>query len=177
MYIQYKYKKLHIKKLRILETKRLNLTNQLLKQEVEEKNAELLSQTSFIIQRNELILKIKNEVEEFYTKQNNKTLTPLFQKINTLLNSNLDSEEDWKTFLIKFEQKHTNFFKKIKETYPQLTANDLRLCACLKLNLDSKEIAALMNISVRAVENSRYRLRKKLDIPSHQHLNDFFLQI
>lgn len=177
MYIQYKYKKLHIKKLRALETRRLNLINEHLQQEVEEKNAELLSQTSFIIQRNELILKMKNEVEEFSTKQNNKTLAPLFQKINTLLNSTLDSEEDWKTFLIKFEQKHTNFFKKIKETYPQLTANDLRLCACLKLNLDSKEIAALMNISVRAVENSRYRLRKKLEIPSHQHLNDFFLQI
>ncbi|PXV63548.1 YXYXY domain-containing protein [Dysgonomonas alginatilytica] len=177
LYIQYKYKKIHIKKLRLLETKRLNLINEHLQKEVEEKNAELLSQTSFIIQRNELILKIKNEVEEFSAKQNNKTLTPLYQKINTLLNSSLDSEEDWKTFLIKFEQKHTNFFKKIKETYPQLTANDLRLCACLKLNLDSKEIAALMNISVRAVENSRYRLRKKLDIPSHQHLNDFFLQI
>ncbi len=176
-YVQYKYKKLHIKKMRILESKRLNLINEHLQQEVEEKNAELLSQTSFIIQRNELILNIKNEVEEFYTKQNNKTLAPLFQKINTLLNSNLDSEEDWKTFLIKFEQKHTHFFKKIKESYPQLTANDLRLCACLKLNLDSKEIAALMNISVRAVENSRYRLRKKLDIPSHQHLNDFFLQM
>lgn len=176
MYVQYKYRKLHIKRLRILEAKRLNIINEHLKQEVEEKNAELLSQTSFIIQRNELILKIKNEVEEFYTRQNNKTLAPLYQKINTLLNYNLDSEEDWKTFLIKFEQKHTNFFKKIKETYPQLTANDLRLCACLKLNLDSKEIATLMNISVRAVENSRYRLRKKLDIPSHQHLNDFFLQ-
>lgn len=177
LYIQYKQKKIHIKRLRILETKRLNLINEHLKKEVEEKNAELLSQTSFIIQRNELILRIKDEVEDFSTKQNNKTLAPLFQKINVLLNSNLDSEEDWKTFLIKFEQKHTSFFKKIKETYPQLTANDLRLCACLKLNLDSKEIAALMNISVRAVENSRYRLRKKLDIPSHQHLNDFFLQI
>lgn len=177
LYIQYKYKKIHLKKLRMLETKRLNLINEHLQKEVEEKNAELLSQTSFIIQRNELILKIKNEVEEFSVKQNNKTLTPLYQKINTLLNSSLDSEEDWKTFLIKFEQKHTNFFKKIKETYPQLTANDLRLCACLKLNLDSKEIATLMNISVRAVENSRYRLRKKLEIPSHQHLNDFFLQI
>lgn len=177
LYIQYKYKKIHLRKIRLLETKRLNLINEQLKKEVEQKDAELLSQTSFIIQRNELIVTIKDEVEDFYTKQNNKTLAPLYQKINTLLNNNLDSEEDWKSFLIKFEQKHTDFFKKIKESYPQLTANDLRLCACLKLNLDSKEIASLMNISVRAVENSRYRLRKKLEMPSHQNLNDFFLQI
>lgn len=175
-YIQYRYKKIHIRKLRIIESKRLSIMNEKLQQEVEEKNAELLTQTSSIIQRNEIIVGIKKEIEEFFRKQNNKTLQPLYQKISSMLNSDLDAEEDWKMFLIKFEQKHTNFFKKLKENFPQLTPNDLKLCACLKLNLDSKEIASLMNISVRAVENNRSRLRKKLNIPQHQHLSDFFLQ-
>lgn len=175
-YMKYRYKKIHLKKLRILESKRLSLVNEKLQQEVAEKNAELLSQTSSIIQRNEVILNIKNVVEEFFRNQNNKSLQPLYQKITTSLNNNLDAESDWKMFLIKFEQKHTNFFKGLKEIYPQLTPNDLKLCACLRLNMDSKEIASLMNISVRAVENSRSRLRKKLEIPPNQHLNEFFLQ-
>lgn len=172
-----RYRNLHLRKIRERETKRLKLQNTQLESQVKEKDAELLSQTSAIIQRNELMLKIKGELESFHEKFNNKSFTPLFHKINALLNSNLDAEDDWKTFLIKFEQKHPTFFKYLKTNYPQLTANDLKLCACLKLNLDSKEIASLMNVSVRAVENSRYRLRKKINIPSNQNLNDFFVEI
>ena len=145
--------------------------------EVEQKSAELLTQTSFIIQKNELILKVKDIIDDFYSKNKTASLTALYQKINALLNNNMDSEDDWKTFLIKFEEKHTGFFKKMKILYPQLTNNDLRLCACLKLNLETKEIASLMNLSVRAVENSRYRLRKKLNLNPSQNLNEFFLSM
>lgn len=176
MFVQHVDRKKHRRQMRILETRRLSSQNERLQQEVEEKNAELLSQTSFIIQRNELLVNIKNEVDEFYKKLSNKTtMLPLFHKINNLLDSNLDAENDWKMFLIKFEQKHTTFFKNLKDAYPQLTINDLKLCACLKLNLDSKEIASLMNISVRAVENSRSRLRKKLDLSPGDQLNEFFI--
>lgn len=175
-YSLYRNYKKHRKRLHIIEAKRLNIMNASLKQEIEEKNAELLTQTSSIIQRNELIQKIKNEIEDFIQKQNNKSTQPLYQKISAILNSNLDSEDDWKMFLIKFEQKHTNFFKNLKEDYPQLTPNDLKLCACLKLNLNSKDIASLMNISVRAIENNRSRLRKKLNIPANLHLSDFFMK-
>ncbi|MDL2214765.1 hypothetical protein LJC00_01085 [Dysgonomonas sp. OttesenSCG-928-M03] len=171
-----RYRNIHLMKIRSRETIRLRRKNEQLEQVVQEKNAELLTQTSFVVQRNELILKIKDELSDFYHKQNNKSLAPLFSKVNTLLNENIDTEEDWKMFLINFEQKHTDFFKKLKDFYPQLTANDLRLCACLKLNLDSKEIAALMNVSVRAIENSRSRLRKKLNISPQQQLNEFFMQ-
>lgn len=172
-----RYRNLHLIKVRMREAKRLKKHNEKLQNEVAEKNAELLSQTSFIIQRNDLIIKIKDEVESFFEKYNNKALSPLVQKINVLLNKNMDAEEDWKMFLIKFEEKHTGFFQRIKDIYPQLTANDLRLSACLRLNLDSKEIAALMNISVRAVENSRYRIRKKLSIPQNENLNEFFMKL
>ena len=177
MLVLRRYRNLHLLKIRLREAKRLSRMNQQLQNRIKEKDAELLSQTSFVIQRNELITKMKDEIEEFYRTHNNKALAPLFQKINMLFNNNLDTEEDWKMFLIKFEEKHAGFFKQLKELYPQLTANDLKLCACLKLNLDSKAIAALMNISVRAVENSRYRLRKKINIPPTDHLNDFFLKL
>jgi hypothetical protein len=160
-----------------LETKRLEILTEQLQSEVEVKNAELLSQSSFIIQKNELIEKIKTMINEFYTQNKNSSLIPLYQRINSLLDHSLNSEEDWNRFLIKFEEKHTGFFRELKQRYPQLTNHDLRLCACLKLNMESKEIASLMNLSVRAVENSRYRLRKKLNIQPAQNLYDFFLCI
>jgi len=157
------------------EAERLEKLTEHLQNEIEVKNAELLTQSSFIIQKNEMIGKIKNTLGDFYSKNKNVSLIPLYQKINNLLDQSLNSEEDWNRFLIKFEEKHTDFFKKLKRHYPQLTNSDLRLCACLKLNMESKEIASLMNLSVRAIENSRYRLRKKLNLQPAQNLNEFFL--
>jgi len=152
--------------------------NENLLNKIEEKDAELFTQTSFIIKKNELILNLKKIVDDFYTKNAQKSLLlPFIQKMNILLANNMDTEDDWNMFLIRFEQKHKNFFKKLKTMYPQLTNNDLRLCACLKLGLESKDIASLMNISVRAVENNRYRLRKKLDLKPTQNLNDCFIDI
>ncbi len=167
----------HLQRMQLQEAKYLQKMNEQLQNEIEEKNAELFTQTSFIIHKNELMLKLKEMVDEICSKNTQKSLVPLYLKINNLLVNNLNSEDDWKMFLIKFEQKHHTFFKTLKESYPQLTTNDLRLCACLKLNMDTKDIASLMNLSIRAVENNRYRLRKKLDLKPAQNLNDFFLSI
>lgn len=177
MLILRRYRNLHLQKIRARETRRLKMLTGELQQAVDQKNAELLTQTSFIIQKNELILRVKDIIDDFYSKNKSNALIALSQKINALLNTNMNTEDDWKTFLLKFEEKHTGFFKKMKILYPQLTNSDLRLCACLKLNLETKEIASLMNLSVRAVENSRYRLRKKLNILPSQNLNEFFLNI
>lgn len=167
----------HLRLMKAQEAAHLRLVNEQLQNEIEEKNAEIFTQTSFIIRKNELILKLKEIVDEICHKNTQKALLPLYQKINNLLANNLDTEDDWKMFLIKFEQKHHNFFRTLKESYPQLTNNDLRLCACLKLNMDTKDIASLMNLSIRAIENNRYRLRKKLDLKPTQNLNEFFLGI
>ncbi len=176
MIVLRRYRNMHLRKIRSRETKRLRKINEELRQEVQDKNAELLTQTFFVVQRNELLMKIRDEIEIYYNKQNNKQSSPLFYKVNSLLNANMDTENDWKTFLISFEQKHAGLFKRLKDKYPQLTSNDLRLCACLKLNLDSKAIASLMNVSVRAVENSRSRLRKKLNIGPSESLSDFIMK-
>ena len=171
-----RYRNRHLLKIRMREEQRLRRQNMNLRKEIEEKNEELFSQTSFIIQKNELIMKVKKEIDDFYNSYSGKKiLTPLYIKIESLLNRNMDIEEDWKMFLIQFEQKHTGFFKHLKKSFPDLTSNDLKLCACLKLNLSSKDIASLLNISLRGVENSRYRLRKKLGISPEQNLNEFFL--
>lgn len=174
--VKRRYRNINLQKIRAHKVKRLEILTKRQKREIEEKNAELLTQTSFIIQKNELIVKLREAVQDFYKRNENKSLIPLKQKINILLND-VDTEEDWKMFLIKFDQKHTDFFKKLKNKYPQLTSNDLRLCACIKLNLDIKETASLMNLSTRAIENNRYRLRKKLNLHSSDNLYDFFINI
>lgn len=165
------------RKMQAQEVERLLTTNEQLQREIEGKNAEMFTLASFIIRKNELILKLKELLGEVIGKNTQKSLIPLYGKINVLLTDSLNTEDDWKMFLIKFEQKHENFFKEIRSLYPQLTNNDLRLCACLKLNMATKDIASLMNLSVRAVENSRYRLRKKLNLDASQNLSEFMMGI
>jgi DNA-binding CsgD family transcriptional regulator len=76
-----------------------------------------------------------------------------------------------------FNNADSDFLKKVKSLRTTLSPNDLRLCAYLRLNLSSKEIAPLLNISVRSVEIKRYRLRKKMDLPHEDSLVEYILKI
>lgn len=172
-----RYRRSYLRKLRHEEILTLRSANQKLREELEIRDAEIFSQSSMLVAKNEVIDKIREMIGDFNQKLNNKSLTPLIYRINTFIDSHLNTEKDWRLFLIRFEQKHSGFFRVLKERYPELTGNDLRLCACLRLRLDSKEIASLMNLTVRAVENSRYRLRKKLDLKPSQNLSDFLMEI
>jgi DNA-binding CsgD family transcriptional regulator len=87
----------------------------------------------------------------------------------------IDSEMQWEVFEKHFESVHEEFLKRLKATYPDLTPRELKLCAYLRLNISSKEIATLMNISTRGVEISRYRLRKKLLLEHDTNLTDFIV--
>lgn len=83
----------------------------------------------------------------------------------------------WATYRNNFDLIHKRFFRTLHEKYPDLTSNDLRLCALLRLNLNTKEIASFTRLSVRGVEGARYRLRKKLGIPTDKSLTDFLIEI
>ena len=88
---------------------------------------------------------------------------------------NLSEEDAWTVFQENFDLIHENFFRKLKEQYPALTPTDLKLCTLLRLNYSSKEIAEMMNISIRGVEAARYRLRKKLLLSESDNLVDFMI--
>lgn len=75
-----------------------------------------------------------------------------------------------------FNELNRDFFIRLKDEYPSLTPKDLKLCAYLKMNLSTKEIATLLNVSVRGVEASRYRLRKKMDLSSDKNITELMLQ-
>ena len=93
------------------------------------------------------------------------------------IDNHLSSHDEWKIFETHFEQGHETFMKNLKNRYPDLTPGDMRLCAFLRMNLASKEIAPLMGISVRGVENHRYRLRSKLGLEHDENLIGTLLKL
>jgi DNA-binding CsgD family transcriptional regulator len=91
------------------------------------------------------------------------------------INREIDTDNQWEVFESHFESVHEEFLKRLKLKYPDLTPREMKLCAYLRLNISSKEIATLMNISTRGVEISRYRLRKKLNLSHETNLTEFIL--
>lgn len=149
----------------------IQLKNKQLNTDIESKNRELGIATMNMIKKNETLNSIKQEL------QKQKTDAQGVKPVIRLIDKNINNAEDWKFFEEAFNHADKDFFKKVKELHPQLTANDLRLCAYLRLNLTSKEIAPLLNISVRSVEIKRYRLRKKISLAREINLNDYFLNL
>jgi DNA-binding CsgD family transcriptional regulator len=93
--------------------------------------------------------------------------------LKKLLRKEIDTKLQNKIFETYFDEANEELFRRLKEKYPDLTPYDLRLCAFIKMNLSTKEIAAILNISYRGAEVSRYRLRKKMDLPREVNLSSY----
>lgn len=158
------------------EAEIIKMANEKLSSEIALKNMELAKNTMSSIRKNKMLIKIKKELETLQGELKNRVAPDYFEQIYKLINNSINSEHDWEMFENLFDQAHHDFFKRLKQTYPELTPHDFRLCAYLRLNLSSKEIAPLLNISVRGVEEKRYRLRKKLNLQADQNLMDFILE-
>ncbi|MFB9271263.1 MULTISPECIES: helix-turn-helix and ligand-binding sensor domain-containing protein [Flavobacteriaceae] len=148
----------------------MKLKNEKLQQEIDSKTRELSASTMNIIKKNEILNTIKNELSLVNEKDR---IKPVIK----IINKNLSNTGDWKLFEEAFNNADSDFLKKIKTVHPNLTPNDLRLCAYLRLNLSSKEIAPLLNISPRSVEIKRYRLRKKMELDHEKSLVEYILEI
>lgn len=155
-----------------LETKEqlTRAKNEILEKDIESKNRELAASTLNLIKKNETLSAIKTDLKKLDSTKNVKSII-------TTINANINEEDTWNLFSEAFNNADKDFLKKIKELHPKLTPNDLRLCAYLRLNLSSKEIAPLLNISVRSVEIKRYRLRKKMELEHDQSLVDYILSV
>jgi len=148
----------------------MQFKNQNLQQDIENKNRELGMSTMNLINKNELLNEIKKELVKARKIEDLKSVIKL-------INNNLNTTDDWKLFEEAFNNADKDFLKKIKNIHPSLTSNDLRLCAYLRLNLSSKEIAPLLNISPKSVEVKRYRLRKKMNLDHDVNLTNYILQL
>ena len=155
-----------------LESQRqlMEVKNQNLQQDIENKNRELGMATMNLVKRNELLNNIKDELSKGESVDESKTVIKL-------INSSLNNTSDWKLFEEAFNNVDKDFMKKVKSLHPTITPNDLRLCAYLRLNLSSKEIAPLLNISHKSVEVKRYRLRKKMGLEHDQSLSNYIIDL
>jgi DNA-binding CsgD family transcriptional regulator len=155
----------------------IRLKNIKLEAEVEHNNTELASNTMSLLQKRELLNKIKEEILKVQQEPESDKKTKDIRRILKIINEQLDVDDDWERFSLYFDRVNNDFIKILKESFPLLTPTDLRLCAYLRLNLSTKEIADLLNLSIRGVESSRYRLRKKLDMSNDVSLFDFLESI
>jgi DNA-binding CsgD family transcriptional regulator len=151
----------------------IRLKNIKLETEVEHNNAVLASNTMNLLQKRELLNKIKDEILKVHDEVEPDRRTKNIRRIIKIINEQLDTIDDWEQFSEYFDKSNNDFLRKLKENYPSLTAADLKLCAYLRLNLSTKAIADLLNLSIRGVESSRYRLRKKLALENEITLYDF----
>jgi DNA-binding CsgD family transcriptional regulator/ligand-binding sensor domain-containing protein len=156
------------------ERELIRLRNEKLEAEIKHKSKELANTTFSIIKKNELLLEIRRMLM-FHRKQSSLGQTPKFTNIVKLLDKNISTEDDWNIFESNFEKAHEEFLKRIKEQFPDLTPSDLKLCAYLRMNLSSKKIALLLGITIRGVENHRYRLRKKIGLEHDSNLIDYLM--
>jgi len=154
----------------------MKLQNDKLQAEISHKNMQLADSTLSIIRKNEVLIEIKGELEKQKEELGSRYPARYLQRLTTLIDKNISNDNDWEVFEALFDQAHQNFFQRLKQSFPDLTQSDLKLCAYLKLNLSSKEIAPLLNISIRGVEIRRYRLRKRLALVADHNLVEFIMQ-
>lgn len=159
------------------ENEMIRIKNENLQEVMKRKERELALSTMHIIQKNELINKLKNELRKLQTATNDKSVKEIASDIIRKVSKDVDNKQEWRTFELHFEQVHEDFIKRLKERFPDLTSRELRLCVYLKMNMSSKEIANLMNISPRGVEISRYRVRKKLNLDRAEGLSEILMEI
>lgn len=152
------------------------LQKEQLEQGLIQKSEELANSTMSLIQKNELLIQLKEELNRLKTRSANRLQGEDFGRINTLIDTNISSDKDWKLFESNFNKVHEQFLKHLIANYPELGQGDLKLAAYLRMNLSTKEIAQLLNITHRSVELKRYRLRKKLNLDADTNLGEFMIK-
>lgn len=158
------------------EKELIRLKNEKLEAEIEYKNAELASTAMNLVQKKEFMVKLTDELNKLSKGKEVVDASDL-KKIIRSLGSEEKLDEEWKQFSIHFNNVHSNFLVTLKNIHPDLSAHELKLCAYLRMNLSSKEMAKLMSISVKGVEINRYRLRKKLQLQPKEDLFQYLLNV
>lgn len=151
------------------------LKHEKLEADILHKNRELISTTLHLAHKNEVFKRVKSDIDKL-----SKTCTDLDTKANLMaiikvLSTEEDAEAGWEEFVAHFNKLHTGFFDNLKSSYPELSPKDLKMCAYLRMNLTTKEISTLSNITPRGVEGARYRLRKKFGLTGNDNLVAFLM--
>ncbi len=151
----------------VLENQK-QLKEQQFQNDLEHKENQLNAITFQMLQKNELLDEIKSTIEKDKLSE---------QQLLKMVNKHFTQGQSWNDFDKYFESLNKNFYTRLKQKYPDISSNDLKICALIKLNLSIKEMASILNISPDSVKTARYRLRKKLQLATEENLTDFILSI
>lgn len=143
--------------------------------EIDQKNRELASYTMNFVQKSELMEQLKANLQD--VRAADETSAKKIHAIGKLIDSSYKIDRDWENFKLRFESVHHDFFKLLKEKYPDLTNADMKLCALLRLNMNIKEAAEFLGTTPDSAKTARWRLRQRFKLPKHVNLVDFILNI
>ena len=148
-----------------------------MKREFEIKAEDLAASTMNLQRKNELLQKISGgvdrSIESIRSGEDPRTQLQRLRSLTEMIRSNIEHDTDWKKFQTNFDLVYDDFLKRLETQYPQLSVSDKKICAYLKMDLSSKEMAPLLGMTVRSVEMTRYRLRQKLGLGREDNLSDF----
>ena len=167
----------YIQQVSLSEKKIIKLKNDKLKSEMIHRDKELANQTMDLIRKNKFLAKIKEELEKIKMSSTDELLKEKISSLIGKIDKDIDHNKQWEVFETAFDDVHEDFLNRLKSRFPTLTPKELRLCAYLRMNISTKEIAPLMNISIRGVEICRYRVRKKLNIDRDTNLTSLIIDL
>lgn len=154
--------------------KRNKIQREKLDNDLEFKEKELTTHALHLAHKNEVLLDLKSQLKELKSSSPN---SRNYQKIINTINLDINNDNNWEQFKTYFEDVHKDFNSKVMRSYPEVSNNDLRLMSLLKMNLSSKEIANILNISAEGVKKARYRLRKKLNLTTEKSLQELVIEL
>ena len=158
---------------RLAEKEILDLKHDQLKSEMIFRDKELANQTMALIEKNKFLKRVNDDLQNIQEFIVNDLAKSKIKGLKKEIKKEIDIEHQNKIFETYFDEAHEEFFRRLLETFPDLTPYDLRICAFIKMNLSTKEIANILNISYRGAEVSRYRLRKKMNLSRDVNLSSF----
>jgi DNA-binding CsgD family transcriptional regulator len=120
---------------------------------------------------------LKENISHMKSSLDTSAISGKLNSLKKLVDHSFSIDKDWEDFRLHFEQVHQDFFKLLKDRCPELSNSELKLCALVKLNLNMKEMSAILGISPESVKTARYRLRKKLQLSHEESLSDFIMDI
>jgi ligand-binding sensor domain-containing protein len=174
---QHRMSYLHQLELDRNEKEIIRLQNEKLEAEVNYKNKELSTMTMHLLQRGKVLAKIKEVISAVVKNHDITDSSTSFRHLIRLIKDVERKDQELDHLSVHFSHVNTDFFNKLKSRYPELSQNDLKFCAYLSMNLSTKEMAQLMNVTIKAVEVGRYRLRKKLQLKPETNLYEFLNEI
>ncbi|WP_439554868.1 triple tyrosine motif-containing protein [Dyadobacter sp.] len=155
----------------------MQIQNEKLQSEIQSKSQQLSNVAINVVRKNEILEEISNELKQVKAELGHQLPNIHYQKLLHSIERNVAGKDDWELFEQNFDEVHEQFFKRLRQLSPTISPSELRLAACLRMNLSTKEMAPVLGISIRGVEIKRYRLRKKLGLGNDDNLVQFMMDV